>query len=489
MPCACCIIWTVFLVFVVYETSNAYTFPEMRKSGTYLTVSYDHFELNWFGVRQDYIGKTLVLLSRYNPPRCLSDILALCAVKTSSGKHKTSVLAKNFKVSVLMRGMCLGYWALIVKNRNSSEIEMPWTSVKQGKKWDLPKEASNTTVIHLTQLLSCFPKDVSSSKGQTPSCVEVLYSSCFTPKPRWMRDNYQELSSLSLMDMLIPGTHDAGMYHQGTPLPHEKLLYNQDRTIKQQLAYGIRALDLRVQYSRGEFYITHDRVRGWPTVSEVLRDVREFVDETGEIVILDFHRFTVGFDEGYDDVPARHLQLQHVIMQQLGGVLLKRFDYFKKLEEIFGDSKNGLRLHGHVIAFYRSNYFRGPYANYLAPAILHRWANAKSLKELMKYMREKACVSGTCNLISVMAELTPSFPKLIVSPRRAAKWVNHDVTEFFRHKQRTCSGIVSTDFFLGNGMIDVTIEANILRGRDRQFLQKEKPYSYCDTTVAPAKKS
>ncbi|KAH7945187.1 hypothetical protein HPB49_007415 [Dermacentor silvarum] len=303
-----------------------------------------------------------------------------------------------------------------------------------------------------------------------------------------MRENYSALSSLSLMDMLIPGTHDAGMYNQGITLPHEKHMYTQDQTIKQQLAYGIRSLDLRVQYSSGQFYITHDRVRGWPTVIQVLREVREFVEETGELVILDFHRFTTGFDEGYDDVPVRHAELQKLIVTELSGVILKRFDYLKKLNEVLGESANQVRVQGHVMVSYHSKYFRGRYENYLAPAVLHRWANAQCPEKLMKYLDAKACAPGSCNPISIMAELTPSFPDLIVGTRRAAQWVNHDVTEFFRRKQQTCSGIVATDFFLGNGMIDVTIEANLLRGRDGQFVQQYKPYTQCDMADAQLKK-
>ncbi|XP_065286943.1 uncharacterized protein [Dermacentor albipictus] len=486
----------LFFVFMICGTHHAHTLPEMRKSGTYLTVSsfsrlekHGYFELNWFGIQEDYIGETFAVLSRYNLPRALSDILSLWTIKTSSGRYETSALAPNFEVSTLMRGQCLGYWALIVQNDNANKNGKALEFIKQKAKWNLEKGAFNTTILHLAQLMSCFPKRLSSSKGPAPKCVEVLHSSCFTPKPRWMRENYSVLSSLSLMDMLVPGTHDAGMYNQGVTLPHEKHVYTQDQTIKQQLAYGIRSLDLRVQYSSGQFYITHDRVRGWPTVREVLREVREFVEETGELVILDFHRFTTGFDEGYDDVPGRHAELQKLIVTELSGVIRKRFDYLKKLNEIFGDSQNGTMVQGHVIVFYRSKYFRGRYENYLAPAILHRWANAQCPKKLMKYLDAKACVDGSCNPIAIMAELTPSFPDLIVGTRRAAEWINHDVTEFFRHKQQTCSGIVATDYFLGNGMIDVTIEANLLRGRDGQFVQQYKPYTQCDTADVHLKKS
>ncbi|KAH9367298.1 hypothetical protein HPB48_011927 [Haemaphysalis longicornis] len=80
-------------------------------------------------------------------------------------------------------------------------------------------------------------------------------------------------------------------------------------------------------------------------------------------------------------------------------------------------------------------------------------------------------------MTSIMAELTPSFPEFLVDIRRAAQWVNHMVTEFVRERSLDCSGIVATDYFLGNGVIDVVIVANIMRGRQKNF----RHLRYCVT--------
>ncbi|XP_075548072.1 uncharacterized protein LOC142582347 [Dermacentor variabilis] len=417
----------------------------MRQSGIYITVSsysgfwsYGHFEMNWFGIPEKYLGVTYAVLSTKDLPRVHSDVLSISPILRPTDRFTTSVPAPSFNVSTLMRGECLGYWAVVLE-----ESYVPWEPV-------------------------------------------VLYSSCFTPQPRWMRHNCCKLSTLSLLDMLIPGTHNSGMYNQMYTHPHQEYLYNQDQTIAQQLAYGIRSLDLRVQYSGGDFYVTHSRTAGWPTIRQVLKEVRDFVEETGELVLLDFHRFTTGFDEGHDNVTVRHLELVSLIVTELRGVLLDNLAYIKHLNEIFDQCKNETKPHGHVILFYNYEQYKGPHKGYVGPAVEHRWPNAQSQDALMKYLRDKACVRGSgSNLISIMAELTPSFPYLVIGNRRAAEWVNHEVTEYFRREGPNCPSIIATDYFLGNGIIEVAIEVNVEEGRKRLFMYQYNPHKYCnviDTT-------
>ncbi|KAL1423949.1 hypothetical protein MTO96_020742 [Rhipicephalus appendiculatus] len=216
---------SVLLIWLGYYICNGYASTEIPRTGIYITVSSysgfwsnGHFEMNWFGIPKELIGVTYAVLTTRNPPRGSSDVLSIVPITRHTDRYMTSAPAPAFNVSTLMKGECLGYWAVVIDNTYK-----PWNPV-------------------------------------------VLYSSCFTPKPRWMRQNCCTLSTLSILDLLIPGTHNSGMYHQGYTHPHEEYLYNQDQTIEQQLAYGIRSLDLRVQYSGGAFYVTHDRTRGWPTI-------------------------------------------------------------------------------------------------------------------------------------------------------------------------------------------------------------------------------
>ncbi|KAH8009065.1 hypothetical protein HPB51_010255 [Rhipicephalus microplus] len=411
----------------------------MPRTGIYVTVSsysgfwsYGHFELNWFGIPENLIGVTYAVLTTRNPPRGSVDVLTIVPITRPTDRYRTSAPAPTFNVSTLMKGECLGYWAIVINDKYN------------------------------------------------PLKPVVLYSSCFKPNPRWMRQNCCTLSTLSLLDLLIPGTHNSGMYHQGYTHPHQEYLYNQDQTVEQQLAFGIRSLDLRVQYTGGAFYVTHDRTRGWPTIEKVLREVRRFVEATGELVLLDFHRFTKGFDEVYDNVTERHIELVKLIVTELKGVVLGKQAYLTRLDAIFDKCENKSKPRGHVIVFYNYEGYRGEYEEFLSPAVHHKWPNAQSEGALMRYLEKHACVYySSSNLVSIMAELTPSFPSLVIGNRRAAEWVNHEVTEFFRLKGHHCSGIVATDYFLGNGMIEETIEANLEKGRAGLFLYHYRLHEHC----------
>ncbi|KAH6931068.1 hypothetical protein HPB50_022045 [Hyalomma asiaticum] len=305
----------------------------MRESGVYLTVSSytdrgmkAFFEVNWFGMPRQHVGVVSAVLSTGNPPRGPSDVLASQVVEKPTGSYTTRAPAPNFNVTTLMEGKCLGYWALVM--------------------------------------------ETSAALKSSSRPAKILYSSCFTPQPRWMRENCGALYGLRLTDMLIPGTHNAGMYKAGPPAPHELLLYDQDQNIWQQLAYGIRGLDLRVQYSNGDYYITHDMFRGKPTVREVLRDVREFVEQTGEVVLLDFHRFPKGFEQKRKVATDRHEKLVQLIFTELQDVLLKGMDYLKTMGEILGACSSGGKAKGGVLVFYNSRDYRGPYQEYLAPGAI-----------------------------------------------------------------------------------------------------------------------
>uniref|UniRef100_A0A224YVA5 Catalytic domain containing protein n=1 Tax=Rhipicephalus zambeziensis TaxID=60191 RepID=A0A224YVA5_9ACAR len=423
------------------------TISESRKSGAYLTRSslnglwgHGFFEINWFGIPHELIGRTFAALATANPPRSYYDILYLVHVTSQGGSVTTNAPAPNFEVNSLMRGECLGYWALILESGNMS----------------------------------------------TPT-NNVLYSSCFTPRPRWMRENCCSLSALSLTDMIIPGTHNSGMCRPRLMVSRGQLVYNQYESITQQLAYGIRALDIRVQWFRGEFYVTHDVVRGRLTIRQVLREVRNFVEVTGELVLLDFHRFPKGFEGTRKLAAERHERLVNLIVTELRGVLLKRFDHLKKMNEIFEGCKRDNRMSGHVVVFYNSNRYRGPYEDFLAPAIVHKWPDAQSKRALIGFLETDACAQESRNMVSIMAELTPKFPMFLVSTRRIAQLVNHDLTEYFRYKQEKCSGIISTDYFLGNGIIDVAIEANVVKGLRRLSLEsfRPEPHNYCSLTAYP----
>ena len=71
----------------------------------------------------------------------------------------------------------------------------------------------------------------------------------------------------------------------------------QDDDIWHQLLYGIRYLDLRVSLDATtpeKYWIAHDFVKMNP-LYKVVQDIRRFVQNSNEILIMDFHRFPDGF--------------------------------------------------------------------------------------------------------------------------------------------------------------------------------------------------
>ena len=74
------------------------------------------------------------------------------------------------------------------------------------------------------------------------------------------------------------------------------MIFCQEEDILSQLINGIRYLDIRVGYypnTDEKWYLNHGLVRIHP-LRDVLEDVETFMQQSNEIVILDFHEFPSG---------------------------------------------------------------------------------------------------------------------------------------------------------------------------------------------------
>ena len=99
---------------------------------------------------------------------------------------------------------------------------------------------------------------------------------------------------------------------------------SQEEDISNQLVTGIRYLDIRVAYyptTPELFWVNHDIIRIRPLTS-VLDSVLSFVQKYKEIVIMDFHRFPVGFTS-----TAIHELLYEYVTSRVGTVLAPRSLY------------------------------------------------------------------------------------------------------------------------------------------------------------------
>lgn len=148
----------------------------------------------------------------------------------------------------------------------------------------------------------------------------VVASNCLSTNAYWMNEMSKAIGAKKFRQLFLPGTHDSASYkYNFDPTSMETLVsrytLTQDDDIMSQLIHGIRYLDIRVGYYRSnneKFWANHGISRLHP-LSDILQQVKEFIDGTNEIVILDFQEFPVGFGRGTDI----HKQLSFFLFQQV----------------------------------------------------------------------------------------------------------------------------------------------------------------------------
>ena len=165
---------------------------------------------------------------------------------------------------------------------------------------------------------------------------KILARNCLQTNPNWMQESFAYIGSKPLPSLMLPGSHNSGTYPKQldkTVLQMiNKYQLNQDESIFNQLVYGIRHLDLRVGYSKVKhrperLWIYHDIFRTDVSLNEVLEHVRRFLELTShEIIIMDFHRFTVGFlNEHLSTQRERHANVIEMLFEKLGNYLVPSY--------------------------------------------------------------------------------------------------------------------------------------------------------------------
>lgn len=153
-------------------------------------------------------------------------------------------------------------------------------------------------------------------------------SSLIVPdRASWMRDRLPTLGDRRLRDLILPASHDAGMYTARSVVGRPWAV-TQDLNIYEQLSYGIRWFDLRPRWDGRKFVIVHGTWTG-PDLSEVLRDIKKFASEENrrELVILKFSHFN-NIDND------RYAQLTEKIRASLGEWLVNATPGKKRLAEV-----------------------------------------------------------------------------------------------------------------------------------------------------------
>lgn len=398
---------------------------EQRDWGVFLSASsakqggrYRLLEVNWYGLPNNLQNIASVHLFDSDPHKAALDNnwTPVDSFPTSGrdGRRTTSMPLPRFNWTSLTTDTCLGFWAVL-------------------------------------------------STPESP----VASTSCLRARPRWMQQRCRELSRFRFVDLFIPGTHNSAMYDTSSPDRvsfFDHFLLNQEETILNQLLYGIRSLDLRVQESRGQFWITHDLVKGQVTVRDVLQQVRKFVEMTGDPVLLDFHRFTTGFRKRDPHPHENHVRLVQLITEELRGLLLYRNATRVPLGDVLDGCRRSNGSGGAKVLLCYNHPYHGPGSEFTGLGVKHLWANTADLATLHSFLGEKVCEPTFGSPTSSMVQLTAQLP-FLKSNRKMAQEVNLHSSRWFRDEWWRCANLVATDFFLGTDMINVAIEANLRRAR------------------------
>lgn len=165
---------------------------------------------------------------------------------------------------------------------------------------------------------------------------KVIASNCLKTQPVWMGDSFRWIGGRSMTTLMLPGTHNSGTYARNLDKSVLQMInkyqINQDESIFNQLVYGIRHLDLRVGYTKvkgrsEKFWIYHDIFRTDVALDDVLEQVRRFLElTTHEMIVMDFHRFTVGFqNENVAVQRERHAKMIDMLFAQLGNWIVPSY--------------------------------------------------------------------------------------------------------------------------------------------------------------------
>lgn len=151
---------------------------------------------------------------------------------------------------------------------------------------------------------------------------------------QWM-GNTPELDNLSLLEMTLPGTHNAGCDWEASYAPlTANWVVCQDVPFYAQLNRGARALDLRLVYDNNasglaRFRFAHDKYLSSRTLGDLIRDIKGFLERSyNEFIVLDFHELKGGEEsfnyKYFSETMLKHLgeyiipsQNQHLTLGQL----------------------------------------------------------------------------------------------------------------------------------------------------------------------------
>ncbi|CRL07974.1 CLUMA_CG020986, isoform A [Clunio marinus] len=295
----------------------------------------------------------------------------------------------------------------------------------------------------------------------------IVKSGCTRTNAFWMQDYRDQFGDRKFRQLFIPGTHDSASYkYNFDPNQMETLVtrysLTQDDDILSQLIHGIRYLDLRIGYYRSnsdKFWANHGISRLHP-LTDILNLVKEFVDATNEIVILDFQEFPVGFGRGIDV----HKQFAFFLFQQLEHYAVDpELTWDASLNDIW---KTGKRI---IIAYDYHRLVQTENLGILWYSVRQRWGKVKDgPTQLVNFLEQSRLNASkefqTSRPFAEMAELTPEAVDVLTNRygglRSMADLVNWHVSKLYNGNFGAGANVVAVDFYRSTNIVDIAIKWN-----------------------------
>ncbi|XP_046652432.1 PI-PLC X domain-containing protein 1-like isoform X1 [Daphnia pulicaria] len=297
----------------------------------------------------------------------------------------------------------------------------------------------------------------------------TVSSNCIKLRPSWMWQNREKLGSVPLYQLFLPGTHNSGSYRpyngHSSDTVFMRYLICQDEDIFHSLSYGIRYLDVRVGYypeRDDKFWLNHNYARVNP-LRFLIEDLKNFLEVTREIVILDFHRFPVGFSQNTLRNRETHDRLVKLLSDKLSDYMVpSSFGPMTTMNDLWAINRT-------LIIVYADDWTRSSHP-FLWPSIPQEWGDKRNVDDLYRYLSVIDHKRFDSDYFwAAMAELTPSTMDVLFRPndglRKLADNVARNVTTWYRDLWWKTTSIAAVDFFHSTDIIDVSIDANLKRAR------------------------
>ena len=171
----------------------------------------------------------------------------------------------------------------------------------------------------------------------------------------WMGDD-KYINNKSLKDLVIPGSHDAGMWEtRDCKLGSDCNTKTQNLNMEEQLRCGVRYFDIRPVHYNQSFFTGHyggtDPIVGCNggSLDEVLEEVNEFANHhTKELIILKLSHYYDRDDDTFGFKKSVMDKLKASVKAKLGSTLFRSSVPY----ELIKTSVNTLLAHGNVMVLF-----------------------------------------------------------------------------------------------------------------------------------------